>query len=264
MTDTSTAPTARERCRKVRTRTVSSMAPLVLSKLPMNVFELAAGREHMVCPNCRTWCPITGMGKGGTPKLVPHHTEPVGTEEPRRCRGSNRLVTVDVSVEKWRRYRAEGAAETDGRRSTRVLRKPKVPVVAPVHRLIAPRPTLASVRAACLTHREHCTACTNGVWCTDGRRLGSAYVDLLNQEPERSEKIARLERQEEELHEQVARQARERRPQEWAQVMPAVETAALLRYEGPITSNVVMPIKGADVPLGKGTEPSRKRRQKKS
>jgi len=230
-----TAPLTKERLRKTRTKNVSSQEPLVLSKLPLNLVELIPGKEHVVCPHCRTWCPITGMGKNGeksgTPKLVPHHTERVDKVEPKRCRGSNRLVTVDVPLDRWRRHRAEGAAETDGRRSTRVLRKPKVPVAAPVHRLIAPRPTLASVRTVCLSHREHCKTCDGRDWCVDGRRLASAYLDLLRQEPKRSKRIAQVERQEEQLHEQVVRQAREQRPQQWAQVLPAVERADKQRLD---------------------------------
>jgi hypothetical protein len=165
-------------------------------------------------------------------------------------------------VEEWYQLRLEVLPGTVSRRPTRVLRKPKVAVPAPVHRLIAPRPTLDSVRTACLTHREHCRACANRTWCADGKRLASAYVDLLGQEPKRSEVIARTSRQEQQLQQQLARRAREQRPQEWARVLPAVEAADKRRV--PAVGTVVMPIKGAGLPSGTpttGTDIDRKRQE---
>ncbi|MPY36721.1 hypothetical protein FNH09_37540 [Streptomyces adustus] len=122
MTTTAT-PTARKRCRKTRTKKVNPRPPILASTLAATEIDLAPGREHMVCPDCRTWCPITGMN--GTPKLVPHHTDPAGTPNTRRCTaGSDRRVTIDVTVGSWSTTLIEARPTIDSRRPTKVLPKP--------------------------------------------------------------------------------------------------------------------------------------------
>src|SRR5260221_14303938 len=73
-----TVTLAQKRRTKTRTKRVSHLPPLTVSALAPNEIDLLPGTESLVCPDCRTWCPITGQ-QGATPKLVPHHTERAGT-----------------------------------------------------------------------------------------------------------------------------------------------------------------------------------------
>lgn len=224
-------PLTTRRCRKTRNKTVSRLEPIKLSSLLLSEVELVPGQEHLVCPDCKTWCPITGMC--GTPKLVPHHTVRVGNFEPKRCTSSNRLVHLDISLETWRRRRAEGTAETASRRSTRVLRKPKVPAATPVHRIEKQSPKLI----AASTHRKTCKACTETTWCAEGQKVAAVAIEA--------------ERRNSAVEQSAARRAREQRPQEWATYLPAVRLADLSRL--PVTARDVMPIKSSGLPVGTPT-----------
>ncbi|KEF10624.1 hypothetical protein DF18_36535, partial [Streptomyces rimosus] len=113
--------TAQKRPRRARSRAISPLPPLVVSSLKPHEVDLAY--STLVCPTCRTWVPINAPHS--RPKLVPHHTEKAGTDDPVRCPGSNRLVTVNVTVDQWFRRLEEGLTQTDGRRPTRVIRKPE-------------------------------------------------------------------------------------------------------------------------------------------
>lgn len=81
--------------------------------------------------------PITGL-QTKKPKVVPHDTGLAGKDPAVRCRlGSNRLVTIDVTARKWAERLEDGNSETVHRRSTTVLRKPKV----------APAPAVSQIAA---------------------------------------------------------------------------------------------------------------------
>ncbi len=126
MTISTQAPTAQKRKRRTRTTTVSLRPALALSTLLPTHFDLLPGTEQLVCPDCGTWCFITGI-QGGQPKLVPHHTERAGTPGARRCSGSNRLVDLDVTSEQRAEQLHEGIADAASRRPTTVLKKVKAP-----------------------------------------------------------------------------------------------------------------------------------------
>ncbi|WP_237514833.1 MULTISPECIES: hypothetical protein [unclassified Streptomyces] len=73
---------------------------------------------------------------------MPHDTGRTWKDAAVRCRlGSNRLVTVDVTVKKWQERLEDGHAETGHRRKTTVLRKPKTAVVPAVSQIAARKQT---------------------------------------------------------------------------------------------------------------------------
>ncbi|MDX3762618.1 hypothetical protein [Streptomyces sp. AK02-04a] len=176
--------TARKRRRKARTKKVSSLPAIVASELPHAEIDLTPGREHLVCPTCKRWTPITGVL--GTPKLVPHHTEPARahTETPHRCTGTNRKVDINIAIEDWHTEWTEAVATAAARRATKVLRKPKV-IQAPAVSQITPAPLSAT--SALDAYREHFKKCrkSEGIdhcggtrRCADGARLAALYEQL--------------------------------------------------------------------------------------
>lgn len=130
MAATTVEPKARTRRRKTRTKNISSLPALVASEFTASRIDLMPGKEHVLCPACETWTPITGVL--GTPLLVPHHTTPYHdrTTTPRRCSNSNRRIVLDIEVEAWREQlveRTEVSASVASRRATKVLPKPVSP-----------------------------------------------------------------------------------------------------------------------------------------
>jgi hypothetical protein len=117
--------TARPRSSRTRSRTVNARPALAVSTLKPHQYDLRPACASLICPDCKTWVPITGL-QTRKPKLVPHDTGRAGKDAAARCRlGSNRLVTVDVTVRKWQDLLTDGNSETVHRRPTTVLRKPK-------------------------------------------------------------------------------------------------------------------------------------------
>ena len=113
--------------------------------------------------------------------------EKAGTEDPRRCPGSHRLVKLDVDIERWWQRLEEGVSQTDGRSSNRVTRKPKVAVAPAVTQILAP---LLDARAALKlyqAHRKGCAVCgqPGRTRCTDGGRLAHLYAHKARTEPAR-------------------------------------------------------------------------------
>ncbi|MFI8200458.1 hypothetical protein ACIF6K_28735 [Streptomyces sp. NPDC085942] len=131
MATTTAQPTARKRRRKTRTKNVSHLPPLVASQFKADEIDLTPGKEHVRCPACETWAPITGVL--GTPLLVPHHTAPYHdrtTAPRRRCLNTHRRIVLDVEVEAWQEQmveRTEASASVASRRATKVLPKPVSP-----------------------------------------------------------------------------------------------------------------------------------------
>lgn len=135
--------TARPRRSRTRSRTVNARPALALSTLKPHQYDLRPACASLVCPDCETWVPITGL-QTKQPKLVPHDTGRAGKDTAVRCRlGSNRLVTVNVTVKKWQERLEDGHAETGHRRRTTVLRKPKVAVAPAVSQIAAQKQTPA-------------------------------------------------------------------------------------------------------------------------
>ncbi|MEU3038126.1 hypothetical protein [Streptomyces griseoaurantiacus] len=128
---------ARPRRSRTRSRTVNARPALALSTLKPHQYDLRPACASLVCPDCETWVPITGL-QSKNPKIVPHDTSRAGKSPAVRCRlGSNRLVSVDVTVRKWQERLEDGHAETGHRRRTTVLRKPKTAVAPAVSQIAA-------------------------------------------------------------------------------------------------------------------------------
>ncbi|MEV6726651.1 hypothetical protein AB0M94_37665 [Streptomyces xanthochromogenes] len=133
--------TARPRRSRTRSRTVNSRPALALSTLKPHQYDLRRDCASMICPDCETWVPITGL-RSTAPKLVPHDTGRTWKDAAVRCRlGSNRLVTIDVTAKKWQERLADGHAETGHRRKTTVRRKPQAAVAPAVSQIAARKQT---------------------------------------------------------------------------------------------------------------------------
>ncbi|MFF7986982.1 hypothetical protein ACFZDK_49250 [Streptomyces sp. NPDC007901] len=195
MSAATTERTAKERVRRTRSRGRNELAPLRVSELAVHEYDLDPACVSLVCPSCRTWVPINRPnGQPGRTRLVPHHTEKAGTAAPVSCKGgSHRRVIIDVEIEHWRQRLVEGTAETDGRRSNRVTRKPKVavaPAVAQIQVALDQKDTLKALQ----THLKACPTCTSGQsHCIEGDRLARFHVHQLRTTEEREEMIKRQE-----------------------------------------------------------------------
>ncbi|MER6047573.1 hypothetical protein ABT168_08920 [Streptomyces sp. NPDC001793] len=204
----------RERPRRTRTKNVSHRPVLVLSGLPVQEFDLEPGTERLICPDCRTWCPITGVG---TPKLVPHDQRPG-----QRCtKGSNRRVAVDVTAENWRVAMDGLVRDAAARRSRRQFHKPLPAPATPLHRMN--RPTAESVLATYRAHRRQCVACAGRGGCVTGADLARDYARL-----EKQERVARLQ----------AKPMPRRRAAEWAKVTPRVKSASIRRVRDELAATL--------------------------
>ncbi|MEU2554652.1 hypothetical protein ABZ589_23755 [Streptomyces sp. NPDC013313] len=132
--------TARYRRSRTRSQNISGRPALVISTLKPHQYDLRPICASLICPDCKTWVPITGI-QAKTQKLVPHDTGRAGKDAAGRCQGSNRLVTVDIEFEKWRERLEDGSAETTGRRRTAVRRKPEVQPAPAVSQIAAQKQT---------------------------------------------------------------------------------------------------------------------------
>ncbi|MFF0087391.1 hypothetical protein ACFYR1_48285 [Streptomyces canus] len=240
-------PKARKRRRKTRTPNVNTRPPIIASDLRANEIDLAPGKEHLVCPDCSTWVPITGML--GTPKLVPHHTGRAKAAEPHRCTaGSNRQVTIDVEVDAWRMMLTEAIPTTASRRATKVLPKPKVKPTLAVSQIRAAPLSAEQVRRAFRQHQQQCPACKGEATgrdgqllpCHDGERLAVTFLRLYRQEPMRQAVREFFARERRRFDRQYAAAAPAKRTSEWAAVLKKVKDADTRRAELP----------AGDAPLG--------------
>ncbi|WAU78342.1 hypothetical protein O1Q96_00390 (plasmid) [Streptomyces sp. Qhu-G9] len=184
--------TAQKRVRRTRSRTVSHLPAVSVSSLKPHEYDLEPACISLICPTCRTWVPISGTLR---PKLVPHHTETAGAEDAVRCPGSHRLVVIDVEVERWRRRLKEGVAETTGRRSTRVVRKPKTSSVPAVMQMVSTLVDDKTARKLDEAHVKGCRDCSPGAEsrCADGRRLAQLAAHTKRVGPARRKKQMELE-----------------------------------------------------------------------
>ncbi|MEU3341827.1 hypothetical protein [Streptomyces sp. NPDC006668] len=194
--------TARPRRSRTRSRTVNARPALALSTLKPHQYDLRPTCTSLVCPDCKTWVPITGL-QTKQPKLVPHDTGRAGKDPAVRCRlGSNRLVTVDITVKKWQERLEDGHAETGHRRRTTVLRKPKTAVAPAVSQMAAQKQTSAvdepgDGRPLWLLREMKWASTATAVHETDTRRaqvpagsapLGAPPVPLKTLHPKRPER----------------------------------------------------------------------------
>lgn len=130
--------TARPRKSRTRSRNVSPRPSLVLSALAPHQYDLRPACASLICPDCKTWVPITGI-QAARQKLVPHDTGRAGQDAAIRCHGSNRLVTVDVPFEEWLERLEDGVAETASRRRTTVRPQPKTQPAPAISQMAARR-----------------------------------------------------------------------------------------------------------------------------
>ncbi|WP_307840117.1 hypothetical protein [Streptomyces sp. G44] len=172
------------------------------------------------------------------PKLVPHHTEPVGTENPVRCPGSYRLIVLNIDVQRWHQRLEEGVTQTHGRRSTRVLRKPKTGSAPAVMQIVGGTVDDKTARKLDESHVRGCSACAvrddkGNILraadltsrCTDGRRLAQLAAHTKRLAPARRK--AQMDR--EDWHDRRAWGLRLLHEQQWQNVSETVADADLRR-----------------------------------
>ncbi|MEU9083381.1 hypothetical protein [Streptomyces sp. NPDC048357] len=191
--------TARTRLSRTRSRTVNARPSLALSTLKAHQYDLRPACASLVCPDCETWVPISGL-QTKKPKVVPHDTGRAGQDAAVRCRlGSNRLVTVDVTVRKWQERLEDGHAETGHRRRTTVRRKPKAAVAPAVSQIAAQKQTTTvdqpgDGQPGWLTRKKQWASTERAVRDADTRRaqmpagdapLGAPPVPLKTLHPQR-------------------------------------------------------------------------------
>ncbi|MFE2823495.1 hypothetical protein [Streptomyces sp. NPDC059271] len=123
MSITAAMPTAKERLRRTRRKRVSALPAIKLSQLLPSRIDLRKPlRAVLVCVDCETWVPITGM-QGKVQKLVPHHTGKAGVDAAIHCRSSNRRVDFDMTIPEWRQALTDAVKEASSRQATAVLPK---------------------------------------------------------------------------------------------------------------------------------------------
>lgn len=249
-------PKARKRRRKTRTKNVSSLPAIVASQLKADEINLTPGKEHVICPTCSNWTPITGILS--TPVLVPHHTTPYHdrTTTPRRCSSSNRRITLDTAIDAWRAElteRTEVSATVASRRPTKVLPKPKTSGVAAASQLKPVPLSAEQVRRTFRQHQKQCLACKGeatdrtgqALPCPDGERLAITFLRLFRQEPKRQAVREFFARERRRFDREYAKAA-PKREAGWAAVLPAVQNADQLRRAVP---QGVRLTEGPEVPL---------------
>jgi hypothetical protein len=208
------------------------------SRLKANQFTLHSGeRITLKCPDCGAWNPVD-RGMVRPHRLTDHGKEAQskdksGRGRDERCLGSAQRLTIDITAEQWMERLQEAKREAGARRSTKVIRKPKVAVPAPVSRIgsiAAAQPkrsdlrlaTVERVRADVAGHRVGCTVCTGYVRCETGREL-----EVRLAETEASWTVAREQQGRRETEERAAEQAKDtervqQRIAGWRQTGPAV------------------------------------------
>ncbi|MCX4417838.1 hypothetical protein OOK43_31880 [[Kitasatospora] papulosa] len=123
MSITAAVPTAKARPRRTRTKRVSGLPAIKLSGLPLHHIDLRNPlKAVLVCEDCETWVPITGM-QSKVQKLVPHHTGKAHVAAAVHCRSSNRRIEFDITISEWRYALIDAATEASSRQATAVLPK---------------------------------------------------------------------------------------------------------------------------------------------
>ncbi|MER5950202.1 hypothetical protein ABT127_29535 [Streptomyces sp. NPDC001904] len=237
---------SRERSRRVRSRAVSTLPILVVSTLKPHEVDLPY--SSLVCPTCRTWVPINAP-HSSRPKLVPHHTETEGSEDPVRCSGSNRLVSINISADQWFARLEEGLTQTDGRRSTRVLRKPGTRPAPAVMQIVGGAMDDRTARKLDQAHVRGCSTCSvrdaKGEFlraadisarCADGRRLAQLAAHTKRLAPARR----KAEMDGEDWSDRCEQGQRLLHEQQWAQHAEKVNKADVRRVDDALTALVQM------------------------
>ncbi|MFE6885847.1 hypothetical protein [Streptomyces sp. NPDC057702] len=193
---------------------------------------------------------------------MPHDTGRTWKDAAVRCRlGSNRRLTLDVTITEWQKRLEEGGAETGHRRPTTVLRKPRVEAAPALSQMVtAPRRTsmlpkmLEAARSALVAHRKVCKSCPSAR-CSEGREM-----EVWLAEARATERLMRetTERLTQERERTAARQASRDRRAQWRRAARPVRDADLLRADRPAGD---APLEGRPVPLAPQDMEAHTRRQ---
>ncbi|MFD6478941.1 hypothetical protein ACFWEH_36120 [Streptomyces anulatus] len=123
MSITAAVPAAKERPRRTRTKRVSTLPAIKLSQLlPSHIDLRDPLKAVLVCEDCETWVPITGM-LSRVQKLVPHHTGKAHVAAALHCQSSNRRIEFDMTIPEWRHALTDAGTEASSRQATAVLPK---------------------------------------------------------------------------------------------------------------------------------------------
>ncbi|WP_331730677.1 hypothetical protein [Streptomyces sp. NBC_01174] len=130
-----------------------------------------------------------------------------------------------MDIERWWQRLTEGVAETDGRRSNRVTRKPRVTPAPAVMQIVASLVSEKAARRMTEAHIRSCVTCTSSGSCADGRRLSHLAAHTRRTGPARRK--ADMEREEwQERREQGQRLLHE---SQWATAAGSVREADIQR-----------------------------------
>lgn len=241
MSASSLERTARPRRSRTRSRNVSARPALAVSSLKPHQYDLRPSCASLICPDCRTWVPITGL-QAKRQKLVPHDTGRAGKDAAVRCQGSNRVVSIDVAFEIWQKRLEDGVAETAARRRTTVRRKPKVAVTPAVARMVVQDLDTKGALRLYRAHAEQCTVCQESghAHCVEGSPLARLYLYKLRCAPVG----AAAPKEEEEPGD--GRAPWLLRKKQWASTADAVRQADIKRAQLPAGD---APTEGRSVPL---------------
>ncbi|MGW8882420.1 hypothetical protein, partial [Streptomyces mirabilis] len=169
-----------------------------ITTLKPHQYDLRPACASLLCPDCTAWVPITGL-QTRKPKLVPHDTGRAGKDPAVRCDlGSNRLVTVDITIRQWQERLEDGHAETGHRRSSRVVRKPQARPAPAVMQIVAGTVDDKTARKLDEAHVRGCSTCSVrddkgrtlravefASRCADGRRLAQLAAHTKRLAPAR-------------------------------------------------------------------------------
>ncbi|MBD2835144.1 hypothetical protein ACN6LF_006110 [[Kitasatospora] papulosa] len=237
--------TRTERPSRTRTRRTNGRPALALSTIPAQELNLLPGEMSLVCRDCKTWCPITGLK---TPKMAPHRRpEEQGAH---RCPSSNQLLEANVTFDEWREQLMTVEATATYRRAPRQHHKPLPEPFTPVHRLAARERTslvhlfalLEQARHALCAHRTACTGCRAGGRCATGRDLEISFRETQATCTIAREQQMRSDR----LNAQRARAVRTGQERTRAYVLDKAHQIDQLRRAVP---QGALPIEGPEVPL---------------
>ncbi|MFE1442961.1 hypothetical protein [Streptomyces sp. NPDC058739] len=214
-------PTARYRRTRTRSRNINPRPALAVSTLKPHQYDLRPSSASLICPDCRTWVPITGI-RATKQKLVPHDTGTAGRDAAVRCQGSNRLISVDVAFETWQKRLEDGGTEAAGRRSARQHYKP---LPAPARPITSMTPEPVHADDALAAYRQHLKQCRKSSAagrcggtrrCADGARLARLYEQLLRTQLRRDRVRQELTAVQARLDRRYAAAAAKNTAAEWA------------------------------------------------
>ncbi|MEV8057162.1 hypothetical protein AB0P37_11685 [Streptomyces antimycoticus] len=230
MSTPASEPTARFRKSRTRSRNINPSPPLRVSNLNPHQYDLRPACASLICPECKTSVPITGV-RAKIQKLVPHDTGTVHKDASIRCKNSNRRVTVDVAYEVWQRLLEQGGVEAAGCHSARQHYKPILAPAKPVTK-ITPAPVNAP--DALTAYREHlkkCRAssaagrCGGTHRCADGAGLAALYEQLRRTQSHRDREHTEEARVNALLTRHRAARSRAANSDEWAKQQEATTNA---------------------------------------